>query len=150
MFRIFRFLVIMVVSNYQVHSLLKFAFPSWQDVTCCAGNTWSEISLYPKMICMASWSMSSCRSPQFSWPSSSWSSSKTWSPHSRLDWKSQRLIYLCRCLSVYGTYITPLQGNYSEALPAQARTKRKVLSKLKKKLTSLVEESAIQEEGHSR
>ena len=27
--------------------------------------------------------------------------------------------------SIYGIYIAPLQGNYSEALPAQARTKRK-------------------------
>ena len=32
--------------------------------------------------------------------------------------------------SVYGIYIAPLQGNYSEALPAQARAKRKVLRKL--------------------
>src|SRR6218665_1035303 len=28
-------------------------------------------------------------------------------------------------LSIYGIYIAPLQGNYSEALPAQARAKRK-------------------------
>ena len=31
-------------------------------------------------------------------------------------------------LSIYGIYIAPLQGNYSEALPAQARAKRKVNS----------------------
>jgi len=30
-------------------------------------------------------------------------------------------------LSIYGIYIAPLQGNYSEALPAQARAKWKVL-----------------------
>ena len=30
-------------------------------------------------------------------------------------------------LSIYGIYIAPLQGNYSEALPAQAWAKRKVL-----------------------
>jgi len=30
-------------------------------------------------------------------------------------------------LSIYGIYIAPLQGNYSEALPAQARAKIKVL-----------------------
>jgi len=28
-------------------------------------------------------------------------------------------------LSIYGIYIAPLQGNYSEALPAKARAKRK-------------------------
>jgi len=33
-------------------------------------------------------------------------------------------------LSVYEIYIAPLQGNYSEALPAQARAKIKVLSVL--------------------
>ena len=33
-------------------------------------------------------------------------------------------------LSIYGIYIAPLQGNYSEALPAQARAKRKVLRRL--------------------
>ena len=33
------------------------------------------------------------------------------------------LIYL----SIYGIYIVPLQGNYSEALPAKARAKIKVL-----------------------
>ena len=31
----------------------------------------------------------------------------------------------CKMNSIYGIYIAPLQGNYSEALPAQA--KRKVL-----------------------
>ena len=30
-------------------------------------------------------------------------------------------------MSIYGIYIAPLQGNYSEAFPAQARVKRKVL-----------------------
>ena len=36
------------------------------------------------------------------------------------------LVHQCRqlriymCLSIYGIYIAPLQGNYSEALPAQA------------------------------
>src|SRR6218665_2446993 len=29
-------------------------------------------------------------------------------------------------LSIYGIYIAPLQGNYSEALPAQSRTKRTI------------------------
>jgi len=29
-------------------------------------------------------------------------------------------------ISIYGIYIAPLKGNYSEALPAQARAKRKV------------------------
>ena len=33
-------------------------------------------------------------------------------------------------LSIYGIYIAPLRGNYSEALPAQARAKRKVLRRL--------------------
>jgi len=33
-------------------------------------------------------------------------------------------IKLCHYLSIYGIYIAPLQGNYSEALPAQARAKR--------------------------
>jgi len=30
-------------------------------------------------------------------------------------------------LSIYGIYIAPLLGNYSEVLPAQARAKKKVL-----------------------
>jgi len=30
-------------------------------------------------------------------------------------------------MSIYGIYIAPLQGNYSEALPAQAWAKWKVL-----------------------
>src|SRR6218665_17246 len=33
-------------------------------------------------------------------------------------------------LSIYRIYIEPLQGNYSEALPAQARAKGKVLRRL--------------------
>jgi len=33
-------------------------------------------------------------------------------------------------LYTYGIYIAPLQGNYSEALPANARAKIKVLSSL--------------------
>jgi len=33
-------------------------------------------------------------------------------------------------LSIYGNYIALLKGNYSKALPAQARAKRKVLSTL--------------------
>jgi len=33
-------------------------------------------------------------------------------------------------LSIYKIYIAPLQGNYSEALPAQAQAKIKVLSSL--------------------
>jgi len=33
-------------------------------------------------------------------------------------------------LSIYRIYIAPLQGNYSEALPTQARAKRKVLRRL--------------------
>src|SRR6218665_1291085 len=33
-------------------------------------------------------------------------------------------------LSIYGIYIAPLQGNYSEAIPAQARAKIKVLRRL--------------------
>ena len=37
-------------------------------------------------------------------------------------------------LSIYGIYIAPLQGNYSETLPAQARAKIKVLSSLFYKL----------------
>jgi len=36
------------------------------------------------------------------------------------------LQYLSIYLSIYGIYIAPLQGNYSEALPAQARAKIKV------------------------
>jgi len=35
-----------------------------------------------------------------------------------------------RYLSIYGIDIAPLQGNYSEVLPAQAQAKRKVLSRL--------------------
>jgi len=39
---------------------------------------------------------------------------------------------LCKYLSIYiSTYIAPLQGNYSGALPAQARPKRRVLRSLK-------------------
>src|SRR6218665_1055090 len=37
-------------------------------------------------------------------------------------------------LSIYGIYIAPLKGNYSEALPAQARAKRKALRRLKNEL----------------
>src|SRR6218665_3515844 len=33
-------------------------------------------------------------------------------------------------LSIFGIYIAPLQGNYSEPLPAQARAKIKVLRRL--------------------
>jgi len=32
--------------------------------------------------------------------------------------------------SIYGIYIAPLQGNYSETLPAQTRAKIKVLRSL--------------------
>ena len=44
------------------------------------------------------------------------------------------------CRSIYGIYIAPLQGNYSEALPAQARAKgkkegRKETIKRAKKIT---------------
>ena len=35
-------------------------------------------------------------------------------------------------ISIYGIYIAPLQGNYSEALPDQARAKRKVLRRLRR------------------
>src|SRR6218665_1720943 len=36
-------------------------------------------------------------------------------------------LHLSICISIYiSTYIAPLQGNYSEALPAQARPKRRV------------------------
>jgi len=38
--------------------------------------------------------------------------------------------YLLLILSIYGIYIAPLQANYSEAFPAQARAKRKVLRRL--------------------
>src|SRR6218665_3722599 len=38
-------------------------------------------------------------------------------------------IYLSICLYI-NLYIAPLQGNYSEALPAQARPKRRVLRSL--------------------
>src|SRR6218665_498055 len=37
-------------------------------------------------------------------------------------------------LSIYGMYIALLQGNYSEALPAQARAKIKVLRSLQNEL----------------
>jgi len=37
-------------------------------------------------------------------------------------------IYLSIYLSIYGIYIAPPQGNYSEALPAQAGAKRKTSS----------------------
>src|SRR6218665_1543192 len=40
------------------------------------------------------------------------------------------MIYLSIYLSIYEIYIAPLQGNYSEALPAQARAKIKVLRSL--------------------
>src|SRR6218665_1653744 len=40
------------------------------------------------------------------------------------------LLYNRTNLSIYGIYIAPLQGNYSEALPAQARAKIKVLTSL--------------------
>jgi len=33
-------------------------------------------------------------------------------------------------VSIYRIYIAPLQGNYSEALPAQALAKRKVIRRL--------------------
>src|SRR6218665_182068 len=39
-------------------------------------------------------------------------------------------IHLSVCLSIYEIYIAPLQGNYSEALSAQARAKIKVLRSL--------------------
>jgi len=38
--------------------------------------------------------------------------------------------YLSIYLSIYEIYIAPLQVNYSEVLPAQAREKRKVLRRL--------------------
>jgi len=34
-------------------------------------------------------------------------------------------LYLSVCLSIYGIYIAPLQGNYSEALPGESLAKRK-------------------------
>jgi len=37
-------------------------------------------------------------------------------------------------LSIYEIYIAPLQGNYSEALPAHAQAKIKVLRSLQKEL----------------
>jgi len=37
-----------------------------------------------------------------------------------LNFGSMSLVYL----SIYWTYIAPLQSNYSEVLPAQARSKR--------------------------
>ena len=40
-------------------------------------------------------------------------------------------IYLLTYLPIYRVYIVPLQGNYSEALPAQARSKRRVLGSIK-------------------
>ena len=43
-------------------------------------------------------------------------------------WKTYYLMYLS--ISIYGIYIAPFQGNFSEALPAQARAKRKVLRRL--------------------
>ena len=39
-------------------------------------------------------------------------------------------LYINIYLSIYGIYIAPLQGNYSEALPAQTRAKIKVLRSL--------------------
>src|SRR6218665_4083114 len=47
-----------------------------------------------------------------------------------LYWLLPLSICLSIYLSIYGIYIAPLQGNYSEALPAQARAKRKVLRRL--------------------
>ena len=42
-----------------------------------------------------------------------------------------KVAFICSVpISIYGIYIAPLQGNYSEALPAQARAKRKVLRRL--------------------
>ena len=38
--------------------------------------------------------------------------------------------FLSIYLSIYTIYIAPLQGNYAEALPAQARAKGKVLRRL--------------------
>src|SRR6218665_522674 len=43
-------------------------------------------------------------------------------------------ILLTFYLIIYQLIIAPLQGNYSEALPAQARTKRRVLRSLYKEL----------------
>src|SRR6218665_3241495 len=59
-------------------------------------------------------------------------------------------IYLC----IYRIYIVPLQGSYSEALPAQARAKRKVLRRLKRarKITwkrAQFERKAIPDSGTS-
>src|SRR6218665_3470362 len=48
----------------------------------------------------------------------------------RQDTYFRRKVEEKSCLSIYGIYIAPLQGNYSEALPAQARAKIKVLSSL--------------------
>jgi len=47
--------------------------------------------------------------------------------------KVENFKYLCHgtiYLSIYEIYIAPLQGNYSEALPAQARAKIKVVRSL--------------------
>ena len=47
-----------------------------------------------------------------------------------VTWKIQRTESITETnvyLSIYGIYIALLQGNYSEALPAQARAKIKVL-----------------------
>jgi len=40
------------------------------------------------------------------------------------------------CICIFGIYIAPLQGNYSEALPTKARPERKVLISLWKDLDS--------------
>ena len=41
---------------------------------------------------------------------------------------------LMQLISIYGIYIAPLHGNYSEAPPAQARAKKKVLRRLQNEL----------------
>ena len=51
-------------------------------------------------------------------------------PHRTVSAKQHQTIFTWgrRSISIYGIYIAPLQGNYSEALPAQA--KREVSSRL--------------------
>jgi len=47
-----------------------------------------------------------------------------------MTWNLRHIPEVNCFLSIYGIYIAPLQGNYSEALTAQVRAKRKVLRRL--------------------
>ena len=57
--------------------------------------------------------------------------------HVKLRSKSDTILWVrthTLYLSIYGIYITPLPGNYSEVLAAQAKSKRKVFRSLYKEL----------------